>query len=245
MHKLILIRFYIISISCLLFNFSFSQNKKSISNNDTIQLSKYSQSVLDFTEVNKDSAFYYGNKAIAVARKLNQKYYEGLVSTNIAYNYITSGDYTNGLKYLIEATKLAEDKELAVNIVKTSFIEPYLQKDAETNKKELQGYIKNALGILYGFTESPDKKLKEMLEAKHLVENVTNDMFLLAGITENIVGAYMDQNKLDSALYYERKAIEFRAKISGDIYNGAPLINIVEIYRRQGKMDSYELHRRF
>ena len=184
------IRFYVTCVFCLSFNFSFAQKNesghKSQSANDTVLLGVYAQTLLDFTAVNRDSAFYYGNKALDMANKLNQKYYEGIISTNVAYNFITSGDYTNGLKYLIAATKISEDKDLSKNIAKTPFIKNFVQKDAKTNRIELLGYIKNALGILYGYTESPEKELQQMLEAKHLVEGVTNDMFLLAGITENV-----------------------------------------------------------
>ena len=218
------IRFYVTCVFCLSFNFSFAQKNesenKSQSANDTVLLGVYAQTLLDFTAVNRDSAFYYGNKALDMANKLNQKYYEGIISTNVAYNFITSGDYTKGLKYLIAATKIAEDKDLSKNIVKTPFIENFLQKDAKTNRIELLGYIKNALGILYGYTESPEKELQQMLEAKHLVQGVTNDMFLLAGITENVVSTYMSLNKFDSALYYQKEAIGYRSKTNITIYNG-------------------------
>ena len=241
MRQFISIRFNITCIFCLLFISSFSQ-KSELTNNrdssDTAQLSKYSLLLLNFTETNKDSAFYYGNKAIVLAKKLNQKYYEGIISTNMAYNFLTSGDYTNALKFLIEATKLSENKDLSKNIAITPFIEDYLQVDAEKNRKELLGYIKNSLGILYHYTGSEDQRLKELLEAKHLVENVTNDMFLLAGITENIVAAYVSQNKFDSALYYQREAMGYRNKSSIDIYNGTGFATIGEIYRQQGKTDS-------
>ena len=114
------IRFYAACVFCLLFNFSFAQKNevhKTETANDTVLLGVYAQTLLDFTAVNRDSAFYYGNKALDMARKLNQKYYEGIISTNVAYNFITSGDYTNGLKYLIAATKLSEDKDLLLKII--------------------------------------------------------------------------------------------------------------------------------
>ena len=142
------------------------------------------------------------------------------------------------MKYLIDATKISEDKELSTNIAKTSFIEPYLQKDAETNRKELLGWIKNSLGILYGLTGSNDKKLNELLEAKHLTEHEVNDMFLLAGICSNIMGSYMAKNKLDSALYYQRLTMEYENKTSRQTYNGVSFTTIGEIFSRQGKTDS-------
>ena len=233
---------YIICIFCLLFNSCFSQksNEENAgqSANDTTLLGVYAQRILDFTEVNKDSAFYYGEKAIALAKKLDQKFYEGIVSTNVAYNYIVNGEYTNGLKYLIEATKISELEGVGKDIVKTPFIENYLQKDPETNRIELKGYIKNSLGVLYGFTESPEKKLQELLEGKHIIEGVTNDMFLLAGITENVVSAYISEKKFDSALYYEREAIGYRKQSKIDIYEGLPLATVGNIYVGQKKFDS-------
>lgn len=242
MQKLILIRLYVICTLCLLSFFSSAQKIETAnqiySANDTTLLGAYAQKILDFTEVNKDSALYYGAKAITLAKKLKQQFYEGMILTNIAYNFIISGDYTNGLKCLIEATKLSEAKDVGTNIIKTAFIENYLQKNAEANRIELQGYIKNCLGILYGFTESPEKQLQELLATKHLIENVTNDMFLLAGVTDNIVYAYMELKKFDSALYYQKQSMAYRSKSSINMYEGGALSTIGEIYLQQGKQDS-------
>ncbi len=85
----------------------------------------------DFVEANRDSAFYYGYKALAIAKKLNQKYYQGFILSDLAYNFLNSGDYSNSLKYLIEATRLSDDKDLEKNILKTSYIEPRLQEGIE------------------------------------------------------------------------------------------------------------------
>ena len=242
MSKRTLIKLCITCTLCALFYFSFSQKEETINKqagtNDTILLGKYSQLLTDFIEIYKDSAFYYGYKALILAKKLDQKYYEGFILCDLAYNSLSMGDYTNALKYLIDATKLSEDEELSTNIVKTSFIEPYLQKDTETNKRELLGWIKNSLGILYGYTESADKKLNELLEAKYLVENKVTDMFLLAGICSNIVDVYLAKNKLDSALYYQRETMKYEKRASRQTYNGVSLAVIGEIFLRQGKSDS-------
>jgi tetratricopeptide (TPR) repeat protein len=186
----------------------------------------------------RDSAFFYGHKALALARKLNQKYYEGFILCDLAYNYLNIGDYTSFLKYLIDATKLSEDKYLSANIIKTPFIEPYLQKNAAINKKELNGWIKNSLGILYGLTGSNDKKLAELLAAKRLTENEVTDMYLLAGICSNIVDVYISKNQLDSALYYQKLTIEYENKTSRQTYYGVSLTTIGDIFSRQGKTDS-------
>ena len=75
MRKFISEKFYVIVIFCLLFNHSFSQQAAAgndHNNNDTIFLSEYAQLQRDFSEINRDSALYYGYKALAVSKKLNQ-----------------------------------------------------------------------------------------------------------------------------------------------------------------------------
>ena len=245
MRQFISLRSYLTSIFLLVFFFSFCQKEEVISNklnnlplNDTTRLNQYAQLLADFVETNRDSAFYYGYKALAIAKKLNQKYYQGFISSDLAYNFLNSGDYSNSLKYLIEATRLSEDNDLEKNILKTSYIEPRLQEGAGGNRKELQAWIKNSLGILYGLTGSEDKKLNELLEAKHLIENETTDMFLLSGITSNIVTVYISKNKLDSALYYQRETMRYENKANLKIYRGVSLVMVGDIFLKEGKRDS-------
>ena len=201
-------------------------------------MSEYAQQVLNFTEVNLDSAIHYGNMAISLAQKLHQKFYEGLIASNMSYNYIAYGDYTNALKLLVTATKLSEEKDLGINIIRTPYIENYIQKDSATNRIELQGYIKNCLAILYGYTEGDEKKIRELLAAKRLVQGVTNDMFLLAGITDNIAYTFMSLNKFDSALFFLKESIQYRTKSKINMYAGADESALGQIYLQLGNIDS-------
>lgn len=131
MQKFISIKFYITCIFCLLFISSFSQKGEANnqqSTNDTVLLNQYAQLLRDFTETNWDSGIYYGYKALAIAKKLNQKYYQGFILCDLAYTFLSNGDYSNSLKCLIEATKLSEDKDIGINILKTPYIEMNLQE---------------------------------------------------------------------------------------------------------------------
>ncbi len=246
MTQCISIKICITCIFSLLSIFSFSQknSEKTINQdagqvvNDTILLNKYAQYLTENVETNRDSAVIYGYKALDIAKKLDQKYYQGFILSDLAYLFLSNGEYTNSLKCLVEATKLSEEKDIGINILHTEYIESYLQGDAEKNRRELQAWIKNSLGILYGLTGSQDNKLKELLEAEHLIENETNDWYLISGITSNIVDVYIIQNKLDSALLYQRKTMEYENKDSSEIYKGVSLSTIGEIFRLQGMLDS-------
>ncbi len=231
------IKFCIAPICCLLSVFSFAQ-RGSEKVNDTILLNQYAKQLRAFIETNRDSGLYYGYKALAIAKKLDQKYYQGFILADLAYTFLSSGDYSNSLKCLVEASKLAEEKDIGINILSTPYIESNLQGNGERNRRQLQAWIKNSLGILYGLTGNPDKKLEELLEAKRLIENETTDMFLLSGITSNITEVYILQNKFDSALYYQRKTMEYESKDSSSVYTGASLVTIGDIFRLQGELDS-------
>ena len=97
-------KIYIIPVFYLLFNSSFAQKEEALNNqntNDTILLNRYAQLEIDFIETNRDSAFYYGYKALSIAKKLDQKYYQGFILCDLAYDFLGKGDYSNSLKYLI------------------------------------------------------------------------------------------------------------------------------------------------
>ncbi len=238
---LISLRFQITCILCFAFLFSYSQNGKSEVvpiTNDTILLNKYAKLEIFYGESNMDSSINYCYKALEIAKKLNQPYYQGFFLCDLAYNLINKGDYATALKYLTEATRISENKNLSNNIIQTPFIQSYIQKDSASNRKELLGWIKNSLGILYGQTGSPDKKLQQLIEAKNLVEPFSTDMFLLAGITSNIVDVYMQQGKLDSALYFQRETMVFESKSPRQTYAGASLGVIGDIFQQEGKTDS-------
>lgn len=212
-----------------------SLNKYSIKN-DTFLLNKYCHKQISFIELNTDSALYYGKKALSIASRLHQKFYLGFINCDMAYVYLNDGDYTLALQHLIEATKLSESNDLSANIIKTDYIESFLQTNDDLNKRILIGWIKNSLGLLYGLTEDKYKSKNELLTALKIVGGKVNNNFLLAGISANIVSIYIEKNKLDSALYYQKLTMKYEENINRQTYNGVSNVTIGEIYFLQNKV---------
>ncbi len=232
--KIILVILYSFIFSLL---FSQTEHRNLIENNDTLSLNYYCQKQIDNIEFNNDSSLYYGSKALVIAQRLNQKFYQGFINCDLAYVYIALGDYTSALKYLIEATRLSEDATLSDNIISSAYIKQYLQKSSDSNRRELVGWIKNSLGILYGLTENQTRKLNELLSALQVIEGKVDNTFLFAGINANIVECYLELNKVDSALYYQKQTMKYEEKISRQTYNGVSLVTIGNIYLKLGKID--------
>ncbi len=135
--------------------------------NDTIHLNTYCQLALKNSETNRDSAIYFSNIALGIAEKLNQKFYQASILSDLGYILLSSGDYSTALTKLLIANKLIEDVNIAKNVIVTPFFSQYFtSNDPKINRIILMGYIKNSLAMLYGRTDNFDRQLSVLKEAK-------------------------------------------------------------------------------
>lgn len=152
--------------------FLFSFPLASLAENDTIRLNNFCQLALQYSEVNRDSAIYYADIAYSIAEKLDQKFYQASILSDLGYTLLSNGDYGNALAKLLLANKLIEDKNIAKDVIITPFFNKYFtSNDPKINRIVLLGYIKNSLAMLYGRTENFDKQLSEPKEAKKISLN--------------------------------------------------------------------------
>lgn len=210
----------------------------SFAQNDTIRLNDFCELALKFSEVNRDSAIYYADIAFSFAEKLNQKFYQASILSDLGYTLLSNGDYGNALTKLLFANKLIEDKNIAKDVIITPFFNKYFtSNDPKINRIILVGYIKNSLAMLYGRTENFDKQLSELKEAKKIIETETTDLNLRYTINNNIANAYLNMGKLDSALYFQQIVLNIESKIENKNYSGASNKAIGDIQFRQGKFE--------
>ena len=206
--------------------------------NDTLLLNSYCNLQLNYSEANRDSSIFYGYKALALSKKLNQKFYEACTLSDLGFSLLSNGDYPNALNVLLEASKMAEDKNIAKNVMPTPYINTYIKGNPEADRILLLGYIKNSLALLYGSTRNLQKQLQELLEARQLVEYGTTNKHLLYSLTYNIANAYFNMNNLDSAMYYQRMVIEIEKSFDLNNYSGASLKNVGDIFYKKENLDS-------
>ena len=206
--------------------------------NDTLLLDAYCTLQLDYSEANRDSSIFYGYKALALSKKLRQKFYEACTLSDLGFSLLSNGDYSNALNVLLEASKMAEDKDIASNVLPTPYIKTYVTGKPQTDRIMLLGYIKNSLAMLYGSTRNAQKQLHELLGARAIVENGTGNKQLLYTLTYNIANAYYNMNAMDSAMYYQRKALTIEESFGLNKYSGATLKNIGDVFYKKGNLDS-------
>ena len=211
----------------------------SFAQNDTIRLNNFCELALKYSEVNRDSAVYYADIAFSIAEKLHQKFYQASILSDLGYTLLSNGDFGNALTKLLVANKLIEDKNIAKDAIITPFFKKYFtSNDPKINRIILVGYIKNSLAMLYGRTENFNKQLSELKEAKQIIESETTDLNLSYTINNNIANAYLNMNKLDSALYYQQIVLSIESKIENKNYSGASNKAIGDILFRKGKFEA-------
>ena len=215
----------------------------SFAQNDTIRLNNFCQLALKYSEVNRDSAIYYADIAFSIAQKLNQKFYQASILSDLGYTLLSNGEYANALTKLLSANKLIEDKNIARGVIITPFFNKYFtSNDPKTNRIILLGYIKNSLAMLYGRTNNFDKQLSELKETKKIIETETNDFNLRWTINNNIANAYLNMGKLDSALYFQQITLPIESKIENKNYSGASNKAIGDILFRKGNFEDAKIN---
>ena len=96
-------------------------------------------------------------------------------------------------------------------------------------------------GHIYKATGDDEKKVGDYFKAKEIAENI-NDHNLLSMVYMNLGISYFLQNKLDSALVYERTALANTEIASFKLYSGKIFSSIGEIYSKKGDYDSAKMY---
>ena len=207
--------------------------------NDTVRLNAYCNRALDYVESNRDKSIYYGVRALEIARKLDQKFYEASILCDLGYSQLSNGDYSQALNNLLLANKLVEDKDIGQNVVITPYFKLFFKEGKpEENRIRLYVYIKSNLGLLYGKTRNPHKQIEVLNEALRIVKTGTGDPKQLYSLTTNLVDAYLEINNPDSALLYQKEVLDIDKKIDSQVYEGAAQSGYASIFLRKHKMDS-------
>ena len=126
-----------------------------------------------------DSALFYGNKAIALARKIN--YPEGEVSARemIMLTQMVLGNYPNALKTTLQALKIAERNNFLFH----------------------KAILLYQLGSIYNQSKNYNKALEYFRESINLFNSLHDVTF--PSLVQALMGdAFFMMNQPDSALYY-------------------------------------------
>jgi len=138
---------------------------------------------------NHDSAILLARQSLALSRKIHFEKGEVRALALIATYLNRSGDLPGSLKTSFET----------------------LPKAKKINDTSLIMACYNTMGLTYAILKDYKKALDSYYESKNIGEK-THSNEILISVYNNIGRVYLDMNRLDSALFYTRKAYDFSLK---------------------------------
>ena len=201
--------------------------------NDTVRIGACSMLGSLYDDINADSGLYYCNKGIAIAEKLDLQLNKAMMMAFMSWPLMKTGNYPEALKVINQGLKIAEDPS---NKKKAG----YLQKGQNLPMYRLSviGILYSALESIYAYVGDYEKQITAAREAIPHLE-AAGDILNLAGVYPDIGDSYLKLNKLDSALFYQQKSLEYYPKLSFEDrkFEGATYTSIGTIYEKMGHSD--------
>ena len=176
--------------------------------NDTVKLVLFRNIARIYSEMNPDSAFYYAEKSLSLARELNFKLEEGSALREMGYSLLNMGNYPRALQTALSAFAIMEDPKSEQNILTGN----YPGDDALTNRGvspnaqrlgEL-AFTHQIMGVLYSNMNNFEKALHHHILARQNAEEAGNTP-LQSIINMTMARAYLNLKKTDSALISEKR----------------------------------------
>lgn len=211
---------------------SYPDSLRTILQNATTDSVRYNASynlTLYFLESNRDSALFYIENRLSLAKKNDIKLAEAAAYTSKAYQLNAIGKYSEAFQYLLQAFEIAKNpkNEEVPGWKLTQY--PIPGKDRQivlaTTHHVLGGLMRNA-----GNFEQEIIQLKEALriaeEINHADRQMTANM--------NLGSAYFKMNQLDSALYFAKKSHLLSEDPLAQLYIGNNLLTIGDVFLSKG-----------
>jgi len=181
---------------------------------DSARYAANSQAYNYFEESNRDSALYYQHRILLLTQKNDKKLLVARSLALIGYQLTTMGRYAEALENLLNAFAIAEDPKNASN---SWFVSP--QSTPEKTRLLMLALIHHMFAILMDRTENTEQLIFHFKEAKRLAAQINNPFrIMLADM--NLGGAYINLNKIDSALIFETAARDIALKTGQKKYLG-------------------------
>ncbi|HEY4323345.1 MAG TPA: ATP-binding protein [Mucilaginibacter sp.] len=195
---------------------------------DSLQYLASFQAYFYFEETNKDSAIYYADQTLLLARNNNKKLQVARILANKGYQLTGIGKYAEALDNLLQAFAIAEDQRNASNSWFTN-----TQRSPEQNRLLVLSLIHHMYALLMTATQNPKQEIFHFKEAKRIAQEINNTQrIMLADM--NLGSAYILTNRIDSASFFLAEAKYLTLKSGQKKYLGYIFTNLGDIALQKG-----------
>ena len=200
-------------------------------------LKAYRELGFSYYENKRDSALYYFEECVVLAKKYNRKLWEADASNSIGFISYTQGNYPRALQFILQAKKIAEDPDSEKNTWSASDTSRVTPTFARLS---ILARTHQHLGSLYGlagnFKENIQDEFIHFRKALEITRSL-NDKPMQSVINMNLGRHYFFADKPDSALYFDSLALNLIKETGFTRYKGATLATVGNAYFRQKKYD--------
>jgi len=182
-----------------------------------------------YEETNRDSALYYAEQGIQIARKTGNKLAEGYSLVNKAYQLIGLGRPGDGLQCILKAFEIAEDP-------KNGNVPNWVTALHFTGDTRLLvlAYAHHMYGLLAVNIEDPEQQIYHFREALRIGTQIDyKPRMMLAAM--NLGRGFLSVRQTDSALYYEHLAERIAVESNFMKYLGMVQLHLGDVYQSTGK----------
>ncbi len=169
-----------------------------------------------YQEINRDSAFFYAEQQLLIAKKAHHSIAEGVALDNETYQLIGLGKYAEALKCLQQAFVIAENKQNENADDWNYFITPF----HGNSRLLLLSYTHHMYALLMLNTGNLDEQIDHFKTAGKIGEEINYAPRIQLAYL-NLGQSYLEANKPDSAFYYEKKAEQLALHANDKIFSNA------------------------
>ena len=210
-----------------------------ITTNDTVQLVLLRNIARSYSELNPDSSFFYAEKALKVARKLDLKLDEASALREMGYSLLNRANYPRSLQTLLLSMEILENPESEQKVLVGKFPgdDELMYRTAPPDKQRLSelAFLHQIMGVLYANSNNYEKALIHHEHARRNAE-MSGNVPLQSIVNMTMARAYLQLKKTDSALISEQLAYEQVKQTGFNRYLGSVLLNLGRIYAVKGNI---------
>ena len=212
-----------------------------IAQSDTIRLVVFRNVARIYAEIDPDSAYYYAEKSLLLARQLHLKLDEGSALREMGYSLLNRSNYPRSLQTVLSALAILEDPKSEQHVLVRSFPgdDALMYRTASPHEQRLSeiAFTHQILGVLYANSNNYEKALVHHQEARQYAEQSGN-VALQSVINMTMGRVYFNLKKTDSSLMSLQRAYNQALQTGYKRYFGSVLYNTGRVYLAQHKMDT-------
>jgi len=202
--------------------------------NDTLRMFSLASFINVYLENDRDSAFFYTEQSLAMAKKLKQPIMTADLLLKKAYILQKQGNLPLMFKLVNESIAITKDERNESNIYVPA--DERATFDPHKIRLSIMAGAFHQLGNIYNAAGNKEKAIASYKEAEAI--RISEQLNVAGASNLNIGRIYFDLKMLDSAMHYFRKAIN-RSNSSGNkTYQSNILKSVGDVFLKQKILDS-------